>query len=134
MIRYLLDTNAFSNAVRGRHSDFNDHFAAIPLERVAVSVITEAELLFGLAKRPEAHHLARSVRTLLGRITILPWTSHAAKEYAELRRDLESQGKPLGSMDMMIAAHALAEDAVLVTNDAAFHRIRHLKIEDWTRP
>lgn len=134
MTRYLLDTNAFSHAVKGMLPHFDVRFATVPLEEIAVSVITEAELLFGLAKRPEAYHLARAVHRLLEQITILPWTSKAARQYANLRFALETKGQPMGSMDLMIAAHALAEDAVLVTNDAAFRRIHSLKIEDWTRP
>jgi tRNA(fMet)-specific endonuclease VapC len=132
MIRYLLDTNAFSHALKGTLSTFSDRFTAVALEDVAVSVITEAELLFGLARRPLAHELSRAVHELLGRITILPWTPEAAEQYARLRFALETQGQPIGAMDLMIAAHALAEDAVLVTNDAAFRRIERLKLEDWT--
>jgi tRNA(fMet)-specific endonuclease VapC len=134
MTRYLLDTNAFSHAVKGTLSNFSDRFAAVALEDVAVSVITEAELLFGLVRRPQAHELSRAVHELLSRIAILPWTSNAAKQYADLRFALEAKGQPIGAMDMMIAAHALAEDAVLVTNDAAFRRIERLKLEDWARP
>lgn len=132
MTRYLLDTNAFSHAVKGTLSNFSDRFASVMLEDVAVSVVTEAELLFGLAKRSQAHELARAVHELLGRITILPWTSHAAKHYADLRFALEAKGQPIGALDLMIAAHALAEDAVLITNDAAFRRVERLRLEDWT--
>jgi len=133
MTRYLLDTNAFSHAIKGTLSSFSDRFAVVYLDDVAISVITEAELLFGLARRPLAHELARAVHELLRRITILPWTSNAAKHYADLRFALEAKGQPMGAMNMMIAAHALAEDAVLVTNDAAFRRIELIKLEDWTR-
>lgn len=72
------------------------------------------------------------MREFLSGITILAWDSKAANHYAHLRAMLEREGKPLGGMDTMIAAHALAEDAVLVTNDAAFQWIEHLKTEDWT--
>ena len=132
MILYLFDTNAFSTAIRKSSLHFNRRFDATYLPDVAISVITEAELLFGLARRPQAHTLAASVHTLLLKITILPWTSHAARHYSTIRADLERKGQPMDDMDMMIAAHALAEDAVLVTNDAAFRRIDRLRIEDWT--
>ena len=132
MSRYLLDTNAFSYAVRRAFVHFSRRFDAVNLDDVAISVITEAELLFGLARRPQAHALAASVESLLMRVAILPWNSNCARHYASIRAELERRGQPIGVLDMMIAAHALAEDAVLVTNDAAFRRIDHLKTEDWT--
>jgi tRNA(fMet)-specific endonuclease VapC len=132
MIRYLLDTNAFSYAVRDSYTRFSRRFESVRLDEIGISVITEAELLFGLARRPEARTLARSVNALLRRIRILPWTSEAAKRYAGIRAELERQGRRMEDLDVMIAAHALAEDAILVTNDAAFQRISYLKTEDWT--
>lgn len=132
MIRYLLDTNAFSYAVRKASPHFSARFESSYLSEVGISVITEAELLFGLARRPQAHALAASVHALLRKVDVLPWTSDSARHYANIRADLERKGQPMDDMDMMIAAHALAEDAVLVTNDTAFRRIERLKIEDWT--
>lgn len=132
MSRYLLDTNAFSHAIRGAYPDFNRRFESIPLVNLGLSVVSEAELLFGLARRPQARVLAHSVTSLLKKITILPWTSDVARVYAEVRTELGQKGQPIRHADMMIAAHALAENAVLVTNDAAFRRIDHLKVEDWT--
>jgi|SRR5271170_3470337 len=132
MIRYLLDTNAFSYAVRDSHTRFSRRFESVRLDEIGISVITEAELLFGLARRPQAHVLARSVNPLLHRITIMSWTSDAAKHYAVVRAELERHGQQMDDMDVMIAAHALAENAALVTHDAAFERISPLKTEDWT--
>ena len=132
MIRYLLDTNAFSYAVRDPHTRFSRRFESVRLDEIGISVITEAELLFGLARRPQAYTLARSVNSLLHRITIMSWTSDAAKHYAVIRAELEGRGQRMDDMDVMIAAHALAENAVLVTHDAAFERISQLKTEDWT--
>lgn len=132
MIHYLLDTNAFSHAIRNTQSRFSLRFQSIRLHEIGISVITEAELHFGLARRPQAHALAHSVDSLLHRITILPWTSKAAKLYGGIRAELERKGQRMDDMDVRIAAHALAEDAILVTNDAAFQRITHLRTEDWT--
>ena len=132
MIRYLLDTNSFSYAVRQRSQAFNQRFQSIHASSIAVSVVTEAELLFGLARRPEAHALSRSVHALLGNIAILPWAPSAARHYAGIRAELERRGLPMDDMDMMIAAHAMAENATLVTSDAAFRRIERLSLEDWT--
>jgi len=65
-------------------------------------------------------------------VAILPWDSEAAQQYGQLRAALEREGRPLGNLDTMIAAHALALGAVLVTSDRAFSRIKKLKVEDWT--
>jgi tRNA(fMet)-specific endonuclease VapC len=133
MIRYLLDTNAFSCAVRESSVRFSRRLELSPLDEIGISTITEAELLFGLVRRPEAVRLAASVHAMLRNITILAWGSPAAKHYATLRAELERRGLRMDDLDMMIAAHALAEDAMLVTNDAAFARIDGLRTEDWTR-
>jgi tRNA(fMet)-specific endonuclease VapC len=63
----------------------------------------------------------------------LPWDSEAAEQCAGVRADLERTGKPMGNLDIMIAAHALAAQVVLVTHDHVFRRIKRLKIEDWTK-
>jgi tRNA(fMet)-specific endonuclease VapC len=132
MIRYLLDTNAVSYILRKASVHFSARFEASHLTQSGISVVTEAELLFGLARRPQAHVLAASVHTLLHKITILPWTSASARIYAEIRADLERKGQPMDDMDMMIAAEAIIQNALLVTSDATFRRIDSLKTEDWT--
>ncbi len=66
-------------------------------------------------------------------VTILPWDSDAAQQYGQLRATLERDGQPMGNLDTMIGAHALAAGAVLVTHDHAFRRIKKLKVEDWTK-
>jgi len=132
MIRYLLDTNAVSYIIRKAPVHFSARFESTHLNQSGISVVTEAELLFGLARRPQAHVLAAMVHALLRKITILPWTSDSAKVYAEIRASLEQAGQPMDDMDMMIAAEVLVQNAVLVTSDAAFRRIERLKVEDWT--
>jgi tRNA(fMet)-specific endonuclease VapC len=134
LIRYLLDTNTVSHFIRTNTPAVQNLLAKIRLEQVAVSTLTEAELLFGLARKPEAIRLAHSVREFLLDAIIMPWDSKAAHQYAEIRAELEQSGQLMGNLDMMIAAQALAENIVLVTNDAAFRRIKRLNIEDWTRP
>jgi len=68
------------------------------------------------------------------RVEVLPWTSEAAQHYPEILVALEKGGELMGNLDLMIAAHALAVDAVLVTHDRVFRRVRGLKVEDWARP
>lgn len=76
--------------------------------------------------------MQKIVEEFLLRVTILPWDAEAAQQYGYLRASLESAGRPMGNVDMMIGAHALALGAVLVANDQAFTRIKKLKAEDWT--
>ena len=74
-----------------------------------------------------------AIDEFLLRVDSLPWDSNAARRYADVRAALEIARTPMGNLDMMIAAHALAEEAVLVTNDRSFRRLKELKIEDWTK-
>lgn len=99
-----------------------------------VSAITEGELRFGAARLPSATRLHNLIEDFFLRVEILPWDSDAAQQYGQLRATLERDGQPMGNLDTMIAAHALALDAVLVTNDHAFARIKKLKVVDWTKP
>src|SRR5208283_116631 len=119
---WLLDTNTVSYVLRGTMPQVRQRLAKVPLSQVAISVITEAELRFGVARKPEAKGLKIAVEEFLLRAEILPWNSAAAHQYAHLRAALERAGQPMGNLDMMIAAQALAADAVLVTNDSAFRR------------
>lgn len=131
MTRYLLDTNTVSQLVRG-HPGVTARVVAVSMADMCLSAVTEGELAFGLAKRPEARRLQTAVRELLRRIEVLPWDSAAAGRYGPLRAELERRGRPLGPLDLLIAAHALAVDAVLVTNDRAFAQAPGLVLEDWT--
>ncbi len=88
---------------------------------------------YGAARLPAAARLNAIVEEFLIRVTIHAWDSAAAREYGRLRAALERAGAALGNLDTMIAAHALAKGAVLVTHDKAFARVTGLKTEDWTR-
>lgn len=130
--RYLLDTNTVSDLLKG-HPAVTARIVAVPMSSLCLSAITEAELMFGLAKRPDAQRLHQAVREFLRRVDVLPWDSAIAERYGTERAALERQGKNLAPLDLLIAAHALGIDAVLVTNDRAFAQIAGLTIEDWTR-
>jgi len=88
-------------------------------EIACISAITEAEIRYGLAKRPEATALKLLMDGFLASIRILPWGRDEAQAYGVLRAKLEASGISLGNMDIMIAAHAVTSGAVLVTNDKA---------------
>ncbi len=131
MTGYMLDTNMVSHLVKG-HSSVTRRVVATPMALLCLSAITQGELLFGLAKRPEARRLHLAVRELLRRVDVLPWDSAAAGRYGTVRAAMARQGKVLAPLDMLIAAHALTAGAVLVTNDGAFGQVKGLPVEDWS--
>jgi len=133
-VSYLLDTNIASYVIKGNVPHVREHLLRVPMAEVGISVVTEAELRFGVERRPNASRLELAVEEFLLRVEILPWDSEAARHYAKLRSALEDSGTPMGNLDMMIAAHALAAEAILVTHDRVFQRVKHLKVEDWTKP
>ena len=132
-VRYLLDTDIASYIINGSVPKVREKLQEVTPDEVGISVVTEAELRFGLARKPEASRLAPIVEEFLAHVETLPWDSNAAKVYATVRATLEREGDLLGAMDMMIAAHALAVGYVLVTHDQAFQKVRGLKLADWTR-
>jgi tRNA(fMet)-specific endonuclease VapC len=132
-VRYLLDTNMASYVIKGNFPRVRENLLKVPMPEVGISVITEAELRFGVVRKPEAARLKLAVDEFLLRVEILPWDSSAAQHYATLRYAMEDSGTPMGNLDMMIAAQALGAEAVLVTHDRVFHRVKHLKLEDWTK-
>jgi tRNA(fMet)-specific endonuclease VapC len=133
-VRYFLDTNIASYVIKGNFPPVRERLLEIPMSEVGISVITEAELRFGVARLPQSAKLGRAVEEFLIRVEVLPWDSEAAQRYAQLRAALEEHGEPMGNLDLMIAAQALAEGVILVTNDRVFRRVRGLKVEDWSKP
>ena len=132
MKRYMLDTNTVSHFVKN-HPVVARRIVAVPMTALCISAITGGELMFGLAKRPNAKRLQQAVTELLRRVDVLPWDGSMMNRYGIVRASMEKQGRPIGPLDMLIAAHALETNAVLVTNDAAFSRISNLTVEDWTK-
>ena len=126
----MLDTNTVSLLLR-QHPSVLRQAIATPMAALCISAITEGELLFGLAKRPAAKRLHAAVREFLRRVEVLPWETAAAERYGILRAGLERTGHVLAPLDLLIAAHALDRQAVLVTNDRAFGMVERLDIADW---
>ena len=104
------------------------------MAQLAISAVTEGELRLGAARLPHATRLHNIIEDFLLRVAVLPWDSDAAQQYGQLRATLEREGQQMGNLDTMIAAHALALGAVLVSHDRAFARIKKLKVADWTKP
>ena len=135
MPRFMLDTNTVSYALRGNPPVVRERLSRVPVSQVCISTITEAELLAGLALKPEATKLAALVAKFLAGVTILPWDSSAAKSYATLYSASRQRGRSLTTVDLLVAAHALSANVTLVTSDRAFHNLRpSLPLADWTKP
>ncbi|MCU0753815.1 MAG: type II toxin-antitoxin system VapC family toxin [Xanthomonadales bacterium] len=131
MTPYLLDTNTISHALRG-HPAVLARLTAVPMASLKISVISEAELRFGLARRPDAVRLHKLVEEFLQRVEVLDWDRECAACYSRLRADLSLRGKTVAAMVLLIATHAVVTRAVLVTNDRAFAQCDVLTLEDWT--
>lgn len=128
--RYMLDTNTVSELIKG-HAGVLGHVLAVPMASLCISAVTEGELRFGLARRPAAKRLHEAVAELLRRVEVLPWDSAVAECYGAMRAAMAQRGKALAPLDLMIAAHASAVGAVLVSHDASFKHCPGLAREDW---
>ncbi|MCS6785530.1 MAG: type II toxin-antitoxin system VapC family toxin [Thiobacillaceae bacterium] len=134
MRRYLLDTNILSNLVRFPQGRVAQRIAAVGEAAVCTSMIVAAELRFGAAKR-DSPRLMNQVEAILAAMEVLPFDAPADRTYATLRLALEKNGLPIGPNDMLIAAHALACDCILVTaNVDEFSRVPALPLENWLDP
>ncbi len=134
MLRYMLDTDTCSYAIKLKEPALLAKIqSGLTNDTLAISVVTRAELLYGIALVPQATSLKKAVLAFLDYIPCLEWPVPAADYYAKSRCEQKLGGKPIGYMDTLIAAHALAENLVLVThNTKHFERIESLKMEDWT--
>lgn len=131
MKQYMLDTNTVSHLIK-QHPTVTQRVVAVPMASLCISAITEGELQFGLAKRPDAKRLHLVAQEFLRCVDVLPWDSDVAKHYGTVRANMEQKGKILAPLDLQIATHALSVGAILVTNDQAFSQMTGLPIEDWT--
>jgi tRNA(fMet)-specific endonuclease VapC len=130
---YLLDTNTAGYIVSGRSPSVRNRLReSLAGSVVAVSAITEAEIYYGLELKPEASRLRAAVEKLFEAIEVRAWDSTAARAYGRLRALLKAAGTPLEELDLLIAAHALALGAVLVSHDQAFHNVAaFVTVVDW---
>lgn len=130
----MLDTDIASYVIKGRSPAVEARLASIPPDRICISAVTRAELLYGLKRLPPEHRLHLAVQQFLKIVRTLPWDANAADYYADIRHQLATKSQPIGEMDMMIAAHSLAVGAVLVSNNLRhFKRIKApLQLETWT--
>ncbi len=132
----MLDTDVASYAIKGRSPEITARLKQVELSLVCISAVTRAELIYGLKSLPSTHRLHHIVQQFLELVNVLCWDGEAADYYAEIRHQLTGKGQPIGELDMMIAAHALAAGAVLVTNNQRhFERIGlPLRLASWVTP
>ena len=131
MTRYMLDTNIISDLIRNPNGKAAKRAADVGDDNICTSIIVAAELRYG-SVRNGSKRLLQLVEGLLGEIKVLSFETPADVEYGAIRSELESAGKPIGANDLLIAAHARAVSATIVTaNVGEFKRIRNLKVENW---
>ena len=133
-MRYMLDTNICIYAIKHKPPEVIQKFLSHDPSELCISSITYAELMHGVEKSMAVERNRIAITMFLSPISVLDFDTDAAEEYGKIRADLERKGTPIGPMDMLITAHAKAEDLVLVTNNTReFERVEDLEVEDWTK-
>ena len=133
-MRYMLDTNICIYTIKHKPPKVIQRFLSHDPSELCISSITYAELMHGVEKSMAAERNRIAITMFLSPISVLNFDTYAAEEYGKIRADLERKGTPLGPMDILIAAHAKAEDLILVTNNTRkFERVEDLEVEDWTK-
>jgi tRNA(fMet)-specific endonuclease VapC len=133
MVRYMLDTDTCSYIMKRSSEAIIKRLRAVPVTDVCVSVITKAELLYGVEVSPRRTQDAAALQAFLPHVAVLEFPDDAAAHYAQIRADLKKRGQMIGANDLFIAAHARALGLTLVTDNLAeFERVRGLSLENWT--
>ncbi|MFM8658112.1 MAG: type II toxin-antitoxin system VapC family toxin [Chthoniobacterales bacterium] len=131
-MRYLLDTNTCIYLIKRSPEQVMRRFKRLRVGDVGVSAITVCELQFGVSNSSQPERNQRALTEFLGPLEALDFPAAAAAVYGEIRAHLQRSGKPIGSYDLLLAAHALHEDLTLVTNNMReFRRVPDLRAENW---
>ena len=131
MTTYMFDTNIISYLIRGSSLDLKNRFESENPDGFAISVVVYAEILYGL-KKTNGSRIAAKINAFLANIRVVDFNAGAANAYAVIRAGLEKSGTPVDNMDLLIAASAMAEGAILVShNTGHFSKIKNLRVEDW---
>jgi len=132
-MKFMLDTNICIYIIKQKPTKTLKHFRDHSVGDIGISSITLAELQYGVAKSLQIQKNQEALSEFILPLEIAPFAEDAAKVYGEVRSNLERAGKPIGSMDMLIGAHALSISAILVTNNTSeFRQIKGLKVVDWS--
>ena len=133
-MRYMLDTNICIYVIKRKPQAVLERFVRTEISQIGISSVTFSELMYGVFKssKPDRNRIA--LTQFVAPLQILPYGDDAADYYGDLRAHLEKKGTPIGSLDMLIAAHALSTACTLVTNnEKEFVRVPNLKIENWVK-
>lgn len=129
---YMLDTDTCAFILRRSSQALLDRIQMVPLEQQVMSMVTLAELLYGVQLSSRKKENRAAVDALTRHLSVLDWSRDAAEHYADIRADLKKKGQLIGANDLMIAAHARSLGASLVTNNVKdFRRVKGLKHENW---
>ena len=133
MIRlYMLDTDTCAFVLRRSSEVLLERIQRVPIERQLISVVTLAELLYGVLESNKKKANRMGVDAFVRHVTVKDWTRDAAEHYADIRSDLKKKGQMIGANDLMIAAHARSLDAAVVTNNVKdFGWVKGLRVENW---
>ena len=131
-VLYMLDTDTCAFILRRSSDALLARIQAVPVVQQAMSVVTYAELLYGVQVSSKKKANQAAVDALARHVAVLAWPQEAARHYAQIRADLKKKGSMIGANDLLIAAHARSLGAIVVTNNTKdFARVRELKIENW---
>jgi len=131
---YLLGTDTCSYVMKRSSAQLSRRICAVPLDDQAVSIVTVAELLHGVQRSSRSDRAREAFDAFIRHLAVLDWGYPAAEHYAQIRADLRRRGCPIGSNDLMIAAHARSAGATLVTNNVReFERVEGLRVVNWAR-
>ncbi len=133
-MKYMLDTNICIYLIKKKPQKILQKFKQFELSQLGISSITFSELLYGVYKSSKITQNKLALAQFVAPLEIAPYNDEAADYYGKVRTFIEKQGTPIGSLDMLIAAHALSLGCILVTNNVKeFSRIPSLKIENWAK-
>ncbi|MGD9094213.1 MAG: type II toxin-antitoxin system VapC family toxin [Anaerolineales bacterium] len=133
-MKYMLDTNICIYLIKQQPREVIDKFQGIALGEIAISTVTVAEMMYGVAKSQYKEKNKAALQAFLAPLEMVDFDFSAAQQYGVVRAYLEKAGKPIGAYDLMIAAHALSLGLVLVSNnEQEFQRIPDLIVENWVK-
>ena len=133
-MKFMLDTNTCIYVIKLKPSKVINRFKRTEISQIGISSITLSELLYGVSKSSKPDQNQVALMQFVAPLEILPYDDEAAQNYGDLRAQLEKRGTPIGSLDMLIAAHALSIACTLITNnEKEFIRVPKLKIDNWVK-
>ena len=133
-MKFMLDTNTCIYIIKRKPPHVIERFRQTEISQIGISSITLSELIYGASKSSKPEQNKMALTQFVAPMEILPYDDEAAQYYGDIRTHLEKQGTPIGSLDMLIAAHALSIACTLITNnEKEFIRIPNLKIDNWLK-